>query len=111
MKDWPKKNRPDILEVGLVEQQRSHQEGPILPDGVPCLVCGGPDRSCSCSVLLGHTGYSIVGSRKPLYEMFLISLGERKEELSINMNTGYFLRLVNWTLRKQRLCGESESQD
>ena len=39
-----------------------------------------------------------MGSRKPLCKMLLISLEGREEELSIMVNTGYFLRLANWTL-------------
>lgn len=98
--------------MGLVEWQRSHQEDTPLPPPPQGLApwCGGRGRSSSCRVLLGHTGSNIMGSRKPLCKMFLISLEGRKEELSINMDTGYIFRLANWTLRKQRLCREGERQ-
>lgn len=76
----------------------------------PSLVWGGSGRSSSCNILLGHTGSDILGSRKLLCKMFLISLEGRQEELSITMNTGYFFRLATGTLRKQRLCREGERQ-
>lgn len=37
-----------------------------------------------------------VGSRKPLCETVVMSLeGRKEEELSMNLNTGYFFRLAN----------------
>ena len=51
-----------------------------------------------------------MGSRKPLCKMALISLEGQEEEFSIDMNTGYFFRLANWTIGKERLCGDGERQ-
>lgn len=85
MRKWPNKNRPDTLEVGLVEWQRPHQENapssPLTPPPTraPSLACGGRSRSSSQCVLLGHTG-NVMGSRKPLCKMFLISPEGRKSE-------------------------------
>ena len=49
-------------------------------------------------------------SRKQLCKMFLISLEGEEEALSIDMNTGCFFRLANWTIGKERLCGDGERQ-
>ena len=75
----------------------------------PSLVQGSSGRSSSCSTPL-VTGKTIMDSRKMLCKMALLSLEGQEEELSIDMNTGYFFRLANWTIGKERLCGDGERQ-
>lgn len=80
--------------MGLVAQQGSQQEDSPLADGAPSLVHGDSGRSCNYSILLGHNGNNITGSRKPQCKMFLISLERRKEE-AFNYLAHQFLFLVS----------------